>query len=57
MLGVLDDARYEQGRREIRAGDTLVLYSDGLIEAANSSGEEYGEDRLRELRNHLSIIS
>jgi serine phosphatase RsbU (regulator of sigma subunit) len=49
VLGVLDDARYAQGRRELRAGDTLVLYSDGLIEAANSSGEEYGMERLSEL--------
>lgn len=49
VLGVLRDARYEQGRRELRVGDTLVLYSDGLIEAADSSGEEYGDDRLREV--------
>ncbi len=48
VLGVLGDARYEQGRRELRPGDTLVLYSDGLIEATNSSDEEYGVDRLRE---------
>ena len=30
-------------------GDVLVLYSDGLIEATNPAGEEYGESRLREL--------
>jgi sigma-B regulation protein RsbU (phosphoserine phosphatase) len=27
----------------------LVLYSDGLTEASNAKGEEYGEDRLREM--------
>ncbi|MEJ2079914.1 MAG: PP2C family protein-serine/threonine phosphatase [Acidobacteriota bacterium] len=48
VLGVLGGARYEQGRRELRPGDILVLYSDGLIEATNSAGEEYGVDRLRE---------
>ena len=31
-----------------RPGDVLVLYSDGLIEATNAAGEEYGESRLRE---------
>jgi sigma-B regulation protein RsbU (phosphoserine phosphatase) len=49
VLGVLGDARYQQGRREVRSGDTLVLYSDGLVEAASPRGEEYGEARLREL--------
>jgi hypothetical protein len=29
VFGVLADARYAQGRRELRAGDTLILYSDG----------------------------
>ncbi len=49
VLGVLGDARYQQGCREIRPGDTLVLYSDGLVEAVSPAGEEYGEARLREL--------
>jgi sigma-B regulation protein RsbU (phosphoserine phosphatase) len=30
----------------LEAGDVLVLYSDGVIEAANASGEEFGEHRL-----------
>jgi sigma-B regulation protein RsbU (phosphoserine phosphatase) len=49
VLGVLGDARYQQGRREVRSGDTLVLYSDGLVEAASPRGEEFGEARLRAL--------
>jgi sigma-B regulation protein RsbU (phosphoserine phosphatase) len=49
VLGILSDARYQQGCREIRPGDTLVLYSDGLVEATSPTGEEYGEARLREL--------
>jgi hypothetical protein len=49
VLGMLPAARYEQARLEVRSGDVLVLYSDGLTEAANATGEEYGENRLREL--------
>ena len=49
VLGVLPEARYEQAKVEVSAGDFLVMYSDGLVEAANSQGEEYGEGRLREL--------
>jgi sigma-B regulation protein RsbU (phosphoserine phosphatase) len=48
VLGLLPAARYEQTRCDVRPGDVLVLYSDGLIEATNPAGEEYGESRLRE---------
>jgi sigma-B regulation protein RsbU (phosphoserine phosphatase) len=34
---------------ELRPGDTLAIYSDGLTDAENPAGEEFGEDRLREL--------
>src|SRR5207302_3427201 len=54
VLGVLYDARYDQATVEISPGDILVMYSDGLVEATNSRGEEYGEGRLREL---LATIS
>jgi len=46
VLGLLPHARFEQGVERLEAGDVLVLYSDGVIEAANASGEEFGEHRL-----------
>jgi sigma-B regulation protein RsbU (phosphoserine phosphatase) len=46
VLGLLPQARFEQGVERLERGDLLVLYSDGVIEAANSSGEEFGEHRL-----------
>ena len=49
VLGALPEGRYEQAKVEVSAGDILVMYSDGLVEAANSRGEEYGEGRLREV--------
>jgi sigma-B regulation protein RsbU (phosphoserine phosphatase) len=49
VLGILPAARYQQACCEVRAGDVLVLYSDGLTEATNPAGEEYGESRLRDL--------
>jgi len=49
VLGALPDARYEQAKLQVSPGDLLVMYSDGLVEAINSRGEEYGEGRLREL--------
>jgi hypothetical protein len=47
VLGVLPAARYEQASIDLCPGDLLVLYSDGVIEATNEDGEEFGEDRLR----------
>jgi sigma-B regulation protein RsbU (phosphoserine phosphatase) len=49
VIGVLPEARYEQTKLELCPGDVIVMHSDGLVEAANSRGEEYGETRLLEL--------
>jgi phosphoserine phosphatase RsbU/P len=45
-LGMFDDAHYHQHFIRFEADQVMVLYTDGITEAANSSGEEYGEDRL-----------
>jgi serine phosphatase RsbU (regulator of sigma subunit) len=49
VLGVLPAARYSGGSVRIDASDTLILYTDGVDEAANQNEEEFGEDRLRDL--------
>jgi sigma-B regulation protein RsbU (phosphoserine phosphatase) len=46
VLGVLGDAEFQQGSVRLDAGDVLVLYSDGIVEAANEAEEEFGEDRV-----------
>lgn len=43
---------YRSLRFPIHRGDTLFAYSDCLVEAKNSSGEEFGNDRLREAFAH-----
>jgi serine phosphatase RsbU (regulator of sigma subunit) len=43
VLGVLPEARYEQAKVKVSGGDFLVMYSDGLVEAENSQGEEMGK--------------
>jgi sigma-B regulation protein RsbU (phosphoserine phosphatase) len=37
---------YEQKTLQLTQGDTLVIYTDGLVEAVNAQGVEFGEDRL-----------
>jgi len=46
VLGLIGDACYSQGQHSIRKGDLLVAFSDGIVEAANSNNEEFGEQRL-----------
>lgn len=49
VLGVIPDWGYEQGAVEFKDGDKVVLFTDGVTEARNSEGEEFGEDRLIDL--------
>jgi len=46
-LGILENTPYLQGELPFGAGDALLLYSDGISEALNARGEEFGEDRLK----------
>ena len=46
VLGLLTAAKYSQGTATLAPGDLLVLYSDGVDEAMNAAGEEFGQERL-----------
>ena len=49
----LFDATLDEGRMVLGSGDLLALYTDGVNEACNASGEEFGRDRLADaLRRH-----
>ena len=49
VLGVVEGTPYQTGECRIAAGDTLVLVSDGITEAADVQGEMYGAENLRRL--------
>ena len=46
VLGFFDDWECTIGEHALRAGDLLVLYTDGVTESFNASGDQFGEDRL-----------
>jgi sigma-B regulation protein RsbU (phosphoserine phosphatase) len=45
-LGMFRDSRYHEYYATIDPGQMLVLYTDGVTEAMNSAGDEYGPERL-----------
>jgi serine phosphatase RsbU (regulator of sigma subunit) len=48
IVGLFPHASYEQEELQLTAGDSLAVFSDGVSEALNPKGDEYGEDRIRE---------
>lgn len=55
-LGLFCGGKHTTRQLSLNAGDSLVLYSDGITEAEDESGEQYREERLiRSLRNHFDL--
>jgi serine phosphatase RsbU (regulator of sigma subunit) len=52
-FGMLPDADFEETPFEMRAGDRLLIYSDGLVEAENAHGECFSDGRLVDLVRDL----
>jgi serine phosphatase RsbU (regulator of sigma subunit) len=48
-LGLLPGARYRAGETTLAPGDLLVLYTDGIAEAADPDDEEYGLERIQKV--------
>lgn len=48
FLGSFPECAYERGTFSLGEGETLLLYSDGITEGADESGDMFGEDRLEE---------
>ncbi len=48
-LGVLEETHYEERPVAITAGDVIVLYTDGVSEAENEQGEQFGVERLERI--------
>jgi sigma-B regulation protein RsbU (phosphoserine phosphatase) len=46
VLGLFCDASYEDVELKLERGDVLAAFTDGLIEARNPQGEEFGDSRV-----------
>lgn len=48
VIGAFPGSKYGQREIKLNEGDKLLLFTDGVTEARNEAGEEFGEDRLQE---------
>ena len=46
-LGLMPGMSYEEGEASLREGESVLFYSDGLVEAHDPKGEMFGFPRLR----------
>src|SRR5688572_13663904 len=49
VLGLFPEADYEDGSADLLPGDLLVAFTDGVTEARDTAGEEFGEERVKAL--------
>jgi len=46
VIGILPSIEYQEYKAQLEVGDTLLIYSDGVTEAANPADDEFETDRL-----------
>ena len=46
LFGVIENAQYEEGELLLNNGDMILMYTDGVSEAMNSKGEEFGDKQI-----------
>jgi len=56
VLGLLPAAQYSSGTARVEPGDVLVVFSDGVAEAANIHDEEFGDTRITDIvRRNIAL--
>jgi sigma-B regulation protein RsbU (phosphoserine phosphatase) len=53
VVGIMEGTRFDEDEVELRPGDRVIFYTDGISEAANPGGELFGEERLCQLVSGL----
>jgi sigma-B regulation protein RsbU (phosphoserine phosphatase) len=57
VAGAFEHAAYEQETVQMKSDDLLFLYTDGLSEALNVEGEEFGDTRIMETLKSIATLS
>lgn len=57
FIGMLDEVDIEECSIDLQSGDRLIMYSDGVIDARNTTDERFGFERLAEIVEGCSSVS
>jgi phosphoserine phosphatase RsbU/P len=57
VLGVFPNWKYEDATIELGSGDRLLLFTDGITEAAAPDGREFGDEKLAEVAKTIHVVS
>lgn len=52
--GILPDVEFEEREVQLAPGDVVVLYTDGVVEARDAAGDQFGEERLHDAVGSLA---
>jgi sigma-B regulation protein RsbU (phosphoserine phosphatase) len=56
LTGFIEDAKYEMGTRQLKKGDILVAYTDGVVEVNNRKDQEYGcQSLIRLIKDNRAL--
>jgi phosphoserine phosphatase RsbU/P len=56
VVGLFPQAKYAEETLQLEPGDIIVLFSDGVSEALNAAGDEFGDERIIEtVQPHLGL--
>ncbi len=56
IIGMFPQASYEEAKVDLRTGDVLVVFTDGVTEAMSPNEEEFGEERLKHLLRSVAHL-
>lgn len=57
VTGVLADAEYEKSVIDLKTGDLIVLYSDGVTDAMNEHNQRFGREKLEQTLQEIAPLS
>ena len=57
VIGLFEEWNCTTREVDLKARDTLVMFTDGVVEAFNAQGEEFGEERLVEVVRQQAALS
>jgi serine phosphatase RsbU (regulator of sigma subunit) len=56
VLGLFSDVHYDEGRVTLCDGDMILVFSDGLPEANDEAGNEFGDERIETMAREISKL-